>query len=226
MVIRRGKLARSNDIMLPDESMIEGLAEGGAYKYLGVLEAEGVTQEQMKNILKKEYKRWIRKVLQSQLNGGNMIKAINTSAVSLLRHSAPLVKWTKEEVREMDSMTRKAMTMNGALHPRDSVCRLYIPRKQGGRGLIGIEDCVVLTILGLENYVNESSDNLIAGARGSEMIPQESIDRVKRRRVEAKISEWKDKPLHGQYLRETEDIKSSDTWIWLREGTLKKETES
>ena len=174
MVIRRGKLARSDDITLPDERVIKGLAEGDAYKYLGALEAEEVKQEQMKNILKKEYKRRTRKVLQSKLNGGNMIKTINTWAVSLLRHSAPFVNWTKEEVREMDRMTRKTMTMNGALHPRDSVCRLYLPRKQGGRGLIGVEDCVELAILGLKNYVNESQDKLIEGARGSEIIEQES----------------------------------------------------
>ena len=180
MVIRRGKLARSDDITLPDESVIKGLAEGDAYKYLGVLEAEEVKQEQMKNILKTEYKRRIRKVLQSKLNGGNMIKAINAWAVSLLRHSAPFVNWTKEEVREMDRMTRKTMTMNGALHPRDSVCRLYLPSKQGGRGLIGVEDCVELAILGLKNYVNESQDKLIEGARGSEIIEQESTETMKR----------------------------------------------
>ena len=226
MVIRRGKLARSDDIILPDESVIKGLAEGDAYKYLGVLEAEEVKKEQMKNILKNEYKRRIRKVLQSKLNGGNTIKAINTWAVSLLRHSAPFVNWTKEEVKDMDRMTRKAMTMNGALHPRDSVCRLYVPRKMGGRGLIGIEDFVELAILGLNNYVNESQDKLIEGARGCEIIEQESTETVKRKRVEARVSEWKEKPLHGQYLRETEDVKSMDTWLWLREGTLKKETES
>ena len=66
----------------------------------------------------------MRKVLQFKLNGGNTIKAINTWAVSLLRHSAPFVNWTKEDVRNMNRMTRKTMTMNGALHPRDSVCRL------------------------------------------------------------------------------------------------------
>ena len=226
MVIRRGKLARSDDIILPDESVIKGLAEGDAYKYLGVLEAEEVKKEQMKNILKNEYKRRIRKVLQSKLNGGNTIKAINTWAVSLLRHSAPFVNWTKEEVKDMDRMTRKTMTMNGALHPRDSVCRLYVPRKMGGRGLIGIEDCVELAILGLNNYVNESQDKLIEGARGCEIIEQESTETVKRKRLEARVSEWKEKPLHGQYLRETEDVKIMDTWLWLREGTLKKETES
>ena len=35
MVIRRGKLARSDDIILPDESVIKGLAEGDVYKYQG-----------------------------------------------------------------------------------------------------------------------------------------------------------------------------------------------
>ena len=226
MVIRKGKMTRSDDIILLDESVIKGLADGGAYKYLGVLEAEEVKQEEMKNILKKEYKRRIRKVLQSKLNGGNTIKAINTWAVSLLRHSAPFVYWTKEEVNDMDRMTRKTMTMNGALHPRDSVYRLYVPRKLGGRGLIGIEDCVELAILGLNKYVNESQDKLIEGARGCEIIEQESTETVKRKRIEAKMAEWKETPLHGQYLRETEDVKSIYTWLWLREGTLRIETES
>ena len=52
----------------------------------------------------------MRKVLQSKLNGGSSIKAINAWAVSLLRHSTPFVNWTKEEVRDMDRMTRKTMT--------------------------------------------------------------------------------------------------------------------
>ena len=83
-----------------------------------------------------------------------------------------------------------------------------------------------LAILGLKNYVNESQDKLIEGARGSEIIEQESTETMKRKMVEARMSEWKEKPLHGQYLRETEDVKSIDTWLWLREGTLRKLTES
>ena len=34
------------------------------------------------------------------------------------------------------------MTMHGALHPRDDVDRLYVSRKEGGRGLVSIEDSV------------------------------------------------------------------------------------
>ena len=47
------------------------------------------------------------------------------------------------------------------MHPRSHNDRLYIPRKDGGRGLIAIEDCVELAVRGLEVYVNESEERLI-----------------------------------------------------------------
>ena len=42
----------------------------------------------------------------------------------------------------------------GALHPKSDIDRLYILRKEGGRGLISIADCVELAITGLEVYVH------------------------------------------------------------------------
>ena len=46
----------------------------------------------------------------------------------------------------MDKKTRKLFTIYGALHPKSDVDRLYITRKEGGRGVISIEDCVQLAI--------------------------------------------------------------------------------
>ena len=40
----------------------------------------------------------------------------------------------------MDQKTRNLMTMHKALHLRDNVDRLYMLRKEGGRGITGIED--------------------------------------------------------------------------------------
>ena len=37
--------------------------------------------------------------------------------------------------------------MYGALHPKSDADRLYIPRKEGGRGLISIQDCVELAMV-------------------------------------------------------------------------------
>ena len=42
--------------------------------------------------------------------------------------------------------------MHKALHPRDDVNRLYVSRKEGGRGLASIEDNVDESIQRLEDY--------------------------------------------------------------------------
>ena len=40
------------------------------------------------------------------------------------------------------------------------------------------------------------------------------------------MKEWKEKALHGQFVRETECHNESKKWEWLRKGELKRETES
>ena len=51
----------------------------------------------------------------------------------------------------MDQRTRKLMAMHKALHLRDDVDRLYVPRKEGGRGLASIEESVDTSIQRLED---------------------------------------------------------------------------
>ena len=87
----------------------------------------------MKNMIGKEYLRRTRKLLETKLSSRNLIKGINTWAVPLVRYSGPFLKWTREELKQMDQRTRKLMTMHKALHPRDDVDRLYVSRKEGGR---------------------------------------------------------------------------------------------
>ena len=60
-------------------------------------------------------------------------------------------------------------TIYGALHPKSDKDRLYIPRKEEGRGLISIEDCVELAIRGLEVHVHGSEKRLIQAARGDKI---------------------------------------------------------
>ena len=90
-----------------------------------------------------EYVRRVKKLCRSKLNGGNLIGGINTWAVSVLLYSAGIVDWTVEELVSMDRRTRKTLAMNGCMHNRSNVARLYLPRKEGGRGLISTEECVV-----------------------------------------------------------------------------------
>ena len=48
-------------------------------------------------------------------------------------YSGPFLKWIREKLKQMDLRTRKLMTMPKALHLRDDVDRLYVPRKGGGK---------------------------------------------------------------------------------------------
>ena len=58
--------------------------------------------ESVKDRLSKEYVRRVKKVIRSKLNGGNMVRVINSWAVSLLRYSGGVVRWTKVELMNLD----------------------------------------------------------------------------------------------------------------------------
>ena len=92
------------------------------------------------------------------MNGGNLVRGVNTWAVSQLRYLAAFARWRKSELQAIDRKTGKLFAIYGALHPKQDVYRLYIPRKKGGRGLIPIEDCAELAIRGLEVYVHGSGE--------------------------------------------------------------------
>ena len=111
----------------------------------------------------------------------------------------------------------------GALHPKSDVDRLYIPRKEGGRGLISIEDCVELAIRGLEVYFNGSEERLIQAATGDTIDGLEAASVLNRSKKEKRLEEWEEEVLHGQYLRQTKEVRSGQCWAWLQNRDLKRE---
>ena len=84
---------------MPDGELIKSLREGQSYKYLGILEEDELLEEKMKLNVFKEYIRWLSKVLKSKLNGGNLVRGVNTWTVSLIRYSALFVSWRKSELQ-------------------------------------------------------------------------------------------------------------------------------
>ena len=166
---------------------MKSLKEGESYKYLGILEADQFKYKEMKRTVKKEYLRRVRKVLESRLNGGNLITAINTWAVSLLRYAAGFINWTHGELEALDRRVRKLMMMHNALHPKSDIDRLYLPRREGGRGLLSAADAVA--IVGLESYVRDSTESLIIAARNVDRskTEEESTVAVKKQIREKKM---------------------------------------
>ena len=147
----------------------------------------------MKNKIQKEYLRRTRKLLETKLNSRNLIKGINTWAVPLVRYSRPFLKWTSDELRQMDQRTRKLMTRNKALHFRDNGDRLYVPRKERGRGLASIEDSVDTSMQRLEDYIEKQEGGLITAIRNN------TDNTIDNRMTKTRKQKWEGKQLHGRF---------------------------
>ena len=57
--------------------------------------------------------------------------------------------------------------MHKALHPRDDVDKLYVSRKEGGRGLASIEDSLDASIQRLEDYIEKHERGLITAIKNN-----------------------------------------------------------
>ena len=164
--MKSGKCHMTDGMGLPNHDKIRTHEEKETYKYLGILEADSIKQVQMKDKIRKEYLR-TRKQLETKLSSRNFIKGINTWAVALVRYSGPFLKWTRDELKQMDQRTRELITMHKALHPRDNVDRLYESWKEGERGLASIEDSVHASIQRLEDYIEKHERGLVTVIRNN-----------------------------------------------------------
>ena len=77
----RGKLIESSNVDLPNDVTIQALNVLDSYKYLGVFENNVVKDSKVKSLILTNYKKRVRKILKSALNGRNIIIAINTWAI-------------------------------------------------------------------------------------------------------------------------------------------------
>ena len=100
LVMEKGKIMESVVIKFPDDKISKPLQEADSCKCLGILQTDEFLEEKMKLNVLKEYIGRLRKILKSNLNGGNLVCAVNTWVVSLLRYSAAFVSWRKSELIE------------------------------------------------------------------------------------------------------------------------------
>ena len=92
--------------------------------------------------------------------------------------------------------------------------------------MISIEDCVEVAIRDLEVYVHGSEKRLIQAATGDKIDGLEAVNVWKRSKKEKKLEDWEKKVLHGQYLRQTKEVRSDQCWAWLQNGDLKRDRKS
>ena len=118
--------------------------------------------------------------------------------------------------KKLDWKTRKLLTIHGQQHPKADVDRLYVPRKQGGRGLMQLEAAHALEITKLVEYVERKEDPLIQVVRTHQHNNDSAVLQAARclktevkketRKIKGSIAEktkerWQGKRMHGQLPR-------------------------
>ena len=131
-VMKSSKRHLTDGMELPNQDKMRTHGEKETYKYLGVFDADTIKRVEMKEKIKKEYLRRTRKLLETKFSSRNLIKGTNTWDLPLVWYLGPFLKWTREELKQINQRTRKLMTMLKALHPRDNADRI-ICIKKGGR---------------------------------------------------------------------------------------------
>ena len=124
-------------------------------------------QVKIRDKVKKEYLRRIRKLLETPQNCWNLIKGMNTWAILFVWYSGLFLKWTREKLKQMDQRTRKLTKMHKALYLKDDFDRLYVSRKEGWRVLTSFEESVDASMQWPENYIEKRGGRIITVTRNN-----------------------------------------------------------
>jgi hypothetical protein len=64
----------------------------------------------------------------------------------------------EQQQEKLDRKTKKLQTIHGQHHPKADIHHLYVPRKQGGRGLMQLLEAYIVEITKLMAYVDSTED--------------------------------------------------------------------
>lgn len=230
--MKRGKVTNEASVQLMDTTEINALEPGTTYKYLGFQQGLTIDNTQMKKKVENELRHRIKKVLRTELNAINKITAINTWAMPVITFTFGVLRWTKTDLEGLDRMVRTLLTSYRSHHPQSSCCRLYLPRRTGGRGLCNLENAHQKQSFKLHKYFKNKNlplhqaisriDKNYSPLNLSGAQPEMRSDYLKQLKAE-----WEEKILHGRFASalQSEYVDSKASITYLMKGKLDLETE-
>ena len=89
-----------------------------------------------------------------------MSKKVLNSKLNEVNTCAGVTHWGKDELQKLDRKTSKLLTM----------CKAYVKRKRGKRGLISVEDAANIELNRLTKYVFDSEEALLNEVRTEALV--------------------------------------------------------
>lgn len=131
LVVERGKW--SDEILTEtlNGQTLDNLRDGETYKYLGLQQNTRIEHTKVKELLKNQYKNRLTLVLNTKLNSKNLFKAINSFVIPTLTYSFGIIKWSKTDIDNINTITSTQLTKHRKHHPNACKERLTIDRVKG-----------------------------------------------------------------------------------------------
>jgi hypothetical protein len=85
--IEKGKLRKHEGFQLASEQIIKGMNTNERYKYLGFIQTPIIDHRTIKSTVIQKYKARLTQLLKTNLNGRNIMTAINTYAMPLITYT-------------------------------------------------------------------------------------------------------------------------------------------
>jgi hypothetical protein len=138
-------------------------------------------------------------------------------------YSFGIVGWSNTELQLLDRKTRVMMTEFRIHHPKSAIERIYLPRKQGGRGLLNLEVSASKQNTNLKNYfMSKSSTSPLHKAIvniDAKLSPLNLSNRPNVNEITPidLVASWNRKSLHGRFAYSLSHADKSST-NWLENG--------
>jgi hypothetical protein len=130
------------------------------------------------------------------------------------------------------------LTIHGQHHTRADIDRLYVPRKEEGRGLMQVEGAYIAETVNLVEYVGNKEDPLIQIVRthqhntNSALLQtankfkksfQSETKQLKNIITQNTKGKWREKRMHGQFPRSLDEklVDKEQSYRWLKFGDIK-----
>ena len=85
--------------------------------------------------------------------------------------------------------------------------------------MIGIEECVNVEVNNMKNYLQESEERLLKAVCKENVLQEKDPGKDRASYIEDHTRKYREKPLHGQFIRGTEETRDPKSGNGLREGS-------
>jgi len=232
--IHRGKVL-SGDCVIDQNEIIESMTAEQSYKYLGFYQNRLIQHSSIKAELKEKFEQRLKLILKTKLNSKNLIRAVNSFVMPVVSYSLGIINWSDTDILAIERLVRTQFTKHNCHHPKSSVIRFSLSRKEGGRGIIDLSNLRFSQLNHLRNYFYSKLSSPLHLAiinADDNLSPLNLLNRnlalnlriVSNANKKLAILE---KFLHGTFYKELslDFVNASASISWLKGGYLFPETE-